>query len=223
MSNYEQLSSKLKTILGLKGSPVAVKLVKAKEEIPAGVPEMSGKLRHCEMIQKARGGDVFYATKDHHACAGGAGALGVEETPEKIRSGEFYFGLGRFQTIGAAKRTMNAVPKTNQNFIATMYAPLEKASFTPDVVVVLGNPRQMLRLAQANIYHKGGRNTIDFSGIQSLCADAVAKPYITGELNASFGCDGSRKYAKVADDELVVGIPVEKLDDIVMALEKFAV
>ena len=219
MSNYEELSSKLKTILGLKGSPVAVKLVKSKEEIPAGVQEITEKLRHCEMVQKARGGATFYATKDHHACAGGAGALGVMETPEKIKTGEFYFGLGRFKTLEAAKKTMDAVPRTGKHFFATMYAPLEKASFTPDVIVIIGDPNQMLRIAQANVY-EGGRNIVGFSGIQSLCADAVAQVYNTGEMNATFGCDGSRKYAKIANDELIVGIPAAKLENIVAVLEK---
>ncbi len=222
MANYEELSSKLKTLLGLKGSPVAVKLIKERSEIPAGVPELKEKVRHCEMVQKARGGDVFYATKDQHACAGGAGALGVVETPEKIKTGEFYFGLGRFKTLDSAKKTMDAVPRTNKHFIASLYAPLEKAAFKPDVIVILGNPKQLLKIAQSNIYEKGGRNLVGFSGIQSVCADAVAQPYNTGEMNASFGCDGSRKYAKIADDELVVGIPESKLAGLVEALEKIS-
>lgn len=222
MSTYEELSSKLKSILALKGSPVAIKLVRTKDEIPAGTPELGEKLRHCEMVQKARKGDVFYAPKEKHACAGGAGALGVAETPEKIMTGEFYFGLGRFGTRGAAQRTMRAVPRTDDHFLATMYAPLEKAGFKPDVVIVIGNPKQILRISQANIYDKGGRNFVDFSGIQSICADAVTKPYLTGEMNATFGCDGSRKYAKIEDDEVIVGIPVEKVGEIVAALEKFA-
>jgi len=220
MANHEELSSKLKTLLGLKGSPVAVKLVARREDIPAGVPELKEKLRHCEMVQKARAGDVFYATKEQHACAGGAGALGVAETPEKMKTGEFYFGLGRFKTLESARKTMEAVPRTGKHFVASMYAPLEKAAFKPDVVVIIGNPRQILKIGQSNIYEGGGRNKVGFSGIQSLCADAVAQPYNTGEMNATFGCDGSRKYAKIADDELIVGIPVAKLEGVVEALEK---
>lgn len=220
MSTYGELSLKLKTMLNLKGSPVAVKLARSKDEIPASIPELDGKIRHCEMVQKARNGDAFYSTKEHHACAGGAGALGIAETPEKIRSGEFYYGLGRFQTLDAAKSTMKAVPTTGERFFASIYAPLEKAAFIPDVIVIIGNPKQLLRIAQANIFHAGGRNTVDFSGIQSLCADAVAEPYRTGELNATFGCDGSRKYAHIADDELAVGIPVKKFEDIVGALDR---
>jgi uncharacterized protein (DUF169 family) len=216
------MSSKLKTLLGLKGSPVAVKLIKERSEIPSGVPELKEKVRHCEMVQKARGGDVFYATKEQHACTGGAGALGITETPEKIKSGEFYYSLGRFKTLESAKKTMDAVPRTNKHFVASLYAPLEKANFKPDVIVVLGNPKQLLKIAQSNIYEKGGRNNVSFSGIQSVCADAVAQPYNTNEMNASFGCDGSRKFAKIADDELVVGIPVAKLEGLVEALEKIS-
>ena len=222
MPDYEELSSKLKTLLNLKGSPVAVKLVSDKKEIPSDVPELKEKLRHCEMVQKARQGEVFYATKEQHACAGGAGALGVMETPEKIKTGEFYYGLGRFKTLESAKKTMEAVPRTGKHFMASMYAPLEKANFKPDVIVVLGNPKQLLKIAQSNIYHDGGRNNVSFSGIQSVCADAVAQPYNTGEMNATFGCDGSRKYAKIADDELIVGIPVAKLAGLVEALEKIS-
>jgi uncharacterized protein (DUF169 family) len=222
MANYEELSSKLKTLLGLKGSPVAVKLIKERSEIPSGVPELKEKVRHCEMVQKARGGDVFYATKEQHACAGGAGALGIMETPEKIKSGEFYYSLGRFKTLESAKKTMDAVPRTNKHFVASLYAPLEKANFKPDVVVILGNPKQLLKIAQSSIYEKGGRNNVSFSGIQSVCADAVAQPYNTNEMNASFGCDGSRKFAKIADDELVVGIPIAKLEGFVEALEKIS-
>jgi|SRR5271157_5621782 len=222
MANYEELSSKLKTLLGLKGSPVAVKLVQSRDDIPAGIPEIKEKVRHCEMVQKARNGDVFYATKERHACAGGAGALGIMETPEKIRTGEFYFGLGRFKTLDSAKKTMEAVPRTGKSFMASMYAPLEKAAFEPDVIVIIGTPKQLLKIAQSNIYHEGGRNVASFSGIQSLCADAVAAPYNTGELNATFGCDGSRKYAKIADEELIVGIPAAKLESVVEALEKIS-
>lgn len=220
MSNYQELSSRLKSILGLKGSPVAVKLAKSMEEVPPSMQKTGEKVRHCEFVQKARHGEKFYATKEQHACTGGAGALGIEEIPEKIKTGEFYYGLGRFQTLEAAKKTMEAVPKNKEKFVASLYAPLEEADFKPDVVVIIGNPKQILKISQANIYHMGGRNVGDFAGIQSLCADAVAKPYMSKEINYTFGCDGSRKYAKVADDELIAGIPIEKLEELVSALEK---
>ncbi len=220
MSTYEELSSKLKAALDLKGSPVAVKLVRTREDIPAGVPEIGEKVRHCEMVQKARSGSVFYATKEKHACAGGAGAMGVMETPEKVLNGEFYLGLGDFGSIGAARRTTSAITRVDDDYVATMYAPLEKAGFKPDIIVIIGTPKQMMRIAKANVYALGGRNFADFSGIQSICADAVAEPFMTGDLNFTLGCNGSRKYAKIADEEMIVGIPAEKLELITDAISR---
>ena len=50
-------------------------------------------MRHCEMVQKAAQGDTFYATAEQQACKGGAGAIGLMEPPEKVKSGEMYYSL----------------------------------------------------------------------------------------------------------------------------------
>ena len=76
----------------------------------------------------------------------------------------------------------------------------------------------MLKLAQAIIYKSGGRISSEFSGIQSLCADACTQPYLTGKPNISLGCDGSRKFSGIADELMVMGIPGECLEEIVEAL-----
>jgi uncharacterized protein (DUF169 family) len=52
------------------------------------------------------------------------------------------------------------------------------------------------------------------AGIQSVCSDATAQPYLTGTANFSLGCDGSRKFSGIADEEMVMGFPVELLPEI---------
>ncbi|HQD25508.1 MAG TPA: DUF169 domain-containing protein, partial [Methanoculleus thermophilus] len=56
------------------------------------------------------------------------------------------------------------------------------------------------------------------SGIQSVCADATAQPYLTGRINYSLGCDGSRRFSGIENDELVMGIPAEILPEFTRAL-----
>ena len=75
--DYAALSDKLTSVLALKGSPVAVKLIRTESGIPEGLNHTNEVLRHCEMVQKARGGSKFYATVEQHACKGGAGMLGM--------------------------------------------------------------------------------------------------------------------------------------------------
>ena len=40
-------------------------------------------------------------------------------------------------------------------------------------------------------------------------------------FNMTLGCSGSRKYAKIADEEVIIGIPPENFIDIVDALKIF--
>lgn len=217
---YAEIAETLKTALDLRGSPVAVKLAKSPAGIPEGVGPIEETVRHCQMISRARlNGETFYATADKHVCMGGGWALGLKELTPSLRSGEFYYKLGKFESWAACMRTIQRVPHVPElETYATVYAPLEKTPFDPHVVVIVANPRAMLKLAQTTLYLLGGRIESTMSGIQSVCADATALPYLSGKINYSLGCDGSRRFSGIEDDELVMGIPAELLPEFARAL-----
>ena len=218
---YAEIAETLKTTLDLRGSPVAVKLAKSPEGIPEGVKPIEETVRHCQMVSKARlEGAIFYATTDKHVCMGSGWALGLKELTRSLRTGEFYYKLGKFESWAACMRTIRQVPHVPElETYATVYAPLEKTPFDPHVVIIIAEPRTMLKLAQATLYHLGGRIESTMSGIQSVCADATALPYLTGKINYSLGCDGSRRFSGIEDNELVMGIPAEILPEFARALE----
>ncbi len=218
-NGYEIISEKLSEKLGLSHSPVAIKFVLNEKDLLKGISKIEDKIRHCEMVQKASHGDMFYATSQEQMCKGGAAAIGLQEPMAKAKTGEFYKSLGRFSSIGSAKRTVDSIPKIDHMMYALVYAPLEKASFDPDVVVIICNPAQAMKLAQALIYTSGGRIEADFSGIQSICADVVAGPFMRGRPNFTLGCSGSRLYADIKEDEVIVGINGENIASLVNALE----
>ena len=217
---YAEIAETLKETLNLRGSPVAVKLAKSKEAIPEGVRSIDDTARHCQMISKARlDGEIFYATADKHVCMGGAWALGLKELTRSLRTGEFYYKLGKFESWAACMRTIQQVPHVPElETYATVYAPLEKTPFDPHVVIIIAEPRTMLKLAQATLYRLGGRIESTMAGIQSVCADATAQPYLTGRVNYSLGCDGSRRFSGIEDAELGIGIPAEILPEFARAL-----
>jgi uncharacterized protein (DUF169 family) len=218
----EEKVKELKELLGLKGSPVAVKLVKSPDEIPEGYHKMSEKKRHCEFVQDARlNGTKGYATSEEHLCKGGAGVMGIEPLPESVATGKMYHQLGNFETAEGARETIAAIPKSSENYYASLYSPLETAEYEPEVIVMVLTPRQALRVSQAYLKAKGGRISSDYSGIQSLCADAVVAVKERGIPNMTLGCSGSRKYAKIAEEEVIIGIPVKNFDEIVDALKTF--
>jgi uncharacterized protein (DUF169 family) len=213
--DYAEASRILKTSLGLKGSPVAIKLATGKEDIPDGMEQLDKKLRHCQMVTMARKeGKSFYSTVDNHECMGGAWALGLREISESLKTGHFYFKLGKYESTAACKRTIDMIPHVESGMTyATLYAPLEKAEFSPHVILIVASPRCMLKLAQTSLFRLGGRIHSEFSGIQSVCSDATAQTYLSGKANYSLGCDGSRKFSGIEDDEMVMGFPAELLPE----------
>ncbi|MBZ9570901.1 DUF169 domain-containing protein [Methanobrevibacter sp. TMH8] len=218
LENNQYFSQMLKEDLNIKTSPVAIKFILHKEDIPQKIEKIGEKMRHCEMVQKAANGAIFYSTSSEQLCKGGSAAIGLEKLPEKLDSGEFYYNLGRFKSLGSAKRTIDSVPKINLNVYAIIYMPLEKADFIPDVVVIIGSPVQAMKITQAIVYTLGGRVESDFSGIQSVCADAVARPFISKRANITMGCSGSRQNADIKNEELIIGLNGENLGCTVNAL-----
>ena len=222
--NYTEAAETLKKLLRLSGSPVAFRFATKKEEIPEGMQKLDKTIRHCTMIGLARKeGKIFYSLADNHECNGGAWSLGLREITETLKNGDFYFKLGKFDSSAACKRTIDRVAHLNPgDTYATMYAPLEKTPFDPQVVVIVASPWAMLKLSQSTLFRIGGRIIAEFSGIQSVCSDACAQTYLNGRVNFSLGCDGSRKFSGIEDGEMVIGIPAEILPELIEALNVVA-
>lgn len=191
--DYEIISKKLQVMFELDKSPVSVKLYEYEEEASEILPKYDGKERHCGMVYDvAKNKSVYYATLDEIKCPNGAAALGLLDAnlPENV-------------------------PQIDPVMKAVGYAPLEKSPFKPDSVVLYCNPIQIMKITQILRQASGKRLTSDFGGIASLCADVVAKPYLTSQSNVSFGCNGSRGYTDINDGELVIGLTMEDILSIV--------
>jgi len=222
LKEINKFGRELKEILNLKTSPVAVGLAVDENDIPKGMEKIGESTRHCQMVDNVRRtGSAFYTTLDDHQCKGGAAVMGMSEMGEKLKNGEFYFHLNHFGNIEAARKTMEKVPYVTPFSVKSiMYAPLEQATFMPDIVVIVTTPRHVMELSQALLYTSGGRIVSSFAGKQSLCGDGVALPYTTGEVGVTVGCSGSRKYTQIQDEEMIISIPVEKLPELVKAADK---
>ena len=209
----------IKEKLSLSREPVAVKFVKCEEDVPQGIEKASENARHCEFVTKAAAGETFYASASEQKCKGGSSAMGLETRPPKVESGEFYYGLGRFDSVETSKKVVDSLPKVDEENFALLYAPLKDAEFIPDALIIIANPLSGMKTAQAIVYNTGERAQANFAGIQSLCADAVAGTYTTGKPNATFGCDGSRGYAGIKDDEIIYALAKDNIEPFVSAFE----
>ena len=211
----EVIESKIK----LDAKPVAMKLIKTEGDLPEGYDLIDEKIRHCEMVRKASLGSKFYSTLEQQMCLGGAGAIGLRDMPPKLANGEKYFSLGRFQDLETAKKLTSKLSIVEEEHWGIIYAPLDEADFEADVIEVITEPVGGMILAQSIVYKTGEKITASFAGIQSLCGDAFANPYISDGINFTLGCDGSRKASDIKDNEMAVGISAAKIEEVISGLQ----
>ena len=210
LETNQEYSKILEDNVKLTCKAVAVKLLASEEELPEGYDLIDEKVRHCEMIRKASYGEKFYSTIEQQSCLGGAGAIGLRDMPPKLASGEKYFELGRFKDLKTAKAATEKLSIIKERYWGIVYSPLDEATFKPDVVLIITEPVGGMKLAQTIVYSSGDKVRPNFAGIQSLCGDALANPFITGGVNFTLGCDGSRNAADIKDNEMTIGISGEK-------------
>jgi len=208
-------------LLDLETSPVGIALLAKDEEVPVGIKKIEKGLKHCQMVDLVRNTKTeFLAYLADQTCKGGAAALGLGHMPPKLASGEFYHEkLRHFKTRKASKKTLEKVPMLKaKSMQAVLYGPLETLRFKPDVVVIICSPMQIMLLTQALLYNEGGRLEVEFAGKQSICSDAVAKPYLSSKVGITVGCTGSRKFTEIKDSELTIGLPIAKLKGLMEGL-----
>jgi len=223
MTNREAAGA-MTDILGLGWHPVAVKFVPTGRALPE--LEAPERRRFCQVLMEARRGEKRLLTPDNVSCPAVASALGFKPLPDKLASGEMPAAFGIFASAEAGRRTIESMPRLEQGkYAAVAVLPLAEAgaSCEPDVVIVEGLPEQLMWLALACVHETGGRLEFSTAVLQATCVDAAILPFVTGKMNASFGCYGCREATDLAAEECVMGIPGHMLDSVTLNLERLAV
>jgi len=182
----------------------------------------------CGYWRRAAAGEVFYTVADDHkGCPVGAHTHNVP-----LSSKEKNELMGLVETmVGLQYLKMEEVPQIPTRktpFRVAVYSPLDAAPATPDVVLVRGNARQLMLLAEA-AQAAGVAGTTQTMG-RPTCA-VLPQAINTDRTASSFGCVGNRVYTGATEDEAYFAIPgaqvrtvEDKLAVIVQAnqeLEKF--
>ena len=214
--NYQEISNIIKESLNLKSSPVSVKLFE-KEKDAEEIFEKTNKTIHCQAIITASKGKSFYGTIAEIGCPIGAGILGLKKLPEKILNGSQFNKMNVTSSQESGKALIDSVAKNN-TIEAIAYMPLEDSKIEPDVVVVIAKPRQIFDLIRANTYQEGKRMDNSVGGTQSLCGDIVVNSIQTNEPHISFGCMGSHMATELSEDQVIIGIPISKIEEITNSL-----
>ena len=201
--------------LGLTREPVGVKFFFSEEEYNAyDAPEVRGKIPYCCMVERATRGRHIKSKLEHHNCDGATTALALEDSTERIESGTEYFSYNLYSTPATARRMREQIVSLHRTGVRTygvLLAPLAEMEIIPDVILLVVNPYQVMRLVQGYVYQYGGKPTLNYGAMQAVCSEATVVPYVTGEINISCLCPSTRLLARWRDEEMIVGLPYEHL------------
>ena len=137
----------IEDLLGLQRRCVAVKF---QESAPDGIaridePALSG----CTYWKLAAEGRTFYTeSSDHFGCPIGAHTHGIDLPEAKAKELEGLVGM-MVQLQYIAMEEVPGIPQLAGEFGVAIYAPLSDATFEPDAILVTGNAKQMMLLAES--------------------------------------------------------------------------
>ena len=194
--------SSLEQLLSLTSSPVAIAFV---DEVPVGVAHVSAvEPAGCGYWRRAAAGEVFYTTaNDHKNCPIGAHTHNVPlSSTEKADLMSLVETMVSLQYLKMEEVPLIQTRRTPLR--VAIYSPLKASVIPPDVVLVRGNPRQLMLLAEA-AQAAGVAGAGPTMG-RPTCA-VVPEAINADRTASSFGCIGNRIYTEAADDEAYFAIP----------------
>jgi len=187
--------------------PVAVAFLPAP---PAGMqridrPAPAG----CGYWKHASDGHAFFTTpEDHQNCPVGAFTHGVTLPPAKTEELQSLMGT-MIELRYLRSDEVAGIPHRGEPLQIAAYAPLDRATFAPDVVIFRGNVRQIMLLSEA------ARAAQAFDAGTAMGRPACAMlPQALGSTAtvASVACIGNRVYTGLGDDEMYLAVPASVLD-----------
>lgn len=214
----ERLDAVLKDYVRVMTFPLAVKFLKdaplpAKARRPldfAGYP-----LTLCQGIGLARRyGWVVGFEKADHACAPSLTLFGYEDKPNLMKEGGLAYPFYA-KTMAAGARTEAAPDVMERGSVdSIVVAPLPKADFVPDVILVYANPGQAVRLIQGANYAEGGGIEARFCG-RTACSAELVTPFLKQKCNVIIPGGGEKVFGQTSDDELAFAFPYGKAAEII--------
>ena len=208
MIDWAGLTREMECLLHLRTSPVAYKRLEKVEELEK-IPEVM-RLNHrasfCQVPALVRRlGMTVGVTRDDFGerCAR---INGLAPTTEKQVAWEANsFATTWFATVEEARKQMAVYPLVPPAEAAVL-APLASGKFDPDVILIYGNPAQMMLLMNGLQFKDYERFQFFFIG-EGSCADGLAQCYTSGKPALAIPCMGERAFGTVTEDELVMALP----------------
>ena len=191
--------------------PVAVRMITKGESLPERLKrpwrDLQIKVATCQSLAIARRyGWALAVGNEDLSCPLSAVAFGFRRPSAFYRQGRACAGMYTETTEAGIRSEEQVATFALGAYEYILVAPLHRLAFEPHVIVVYGNPAQILRLVSAALWRSGGRLTSSFGG-RIDCSEEIIVPMGSGKCEVILPCNGDRIFAQTQDHEMAFAIP----------------
>ncbi|NLP17528.1 MAG: DUF169 domain-containing protein [Firmicutes bacterium] len=216
-------AGEFESYLRLKSKPLAVKMLKVGETEPEDairpLRDWGHHLSLCQAFSRSRRqGETIALFKEDHWCFEPVLCYGLAEPPSYFLEGHNRY-PDTAKTLEAGSRWAHIVPKfAPHEYAGIVSAPLESASFQPDVIILYCDPSQLTQIMVAVNWIDGNDVTSQLSG-HAACVYAVVPVMQNNQFQIAIPCMGDRSNALAQDDEMIFSLPAGKAKDLTEAFK----
>jgi uncharacterized protein (DUF169 family) len=211
--------------LKLSTFPIAIKFLERRENVPTNVGrpkrDLGEPIHPCQgwNIARREGLPVAMLEEDFSTeCPTGIFAFGILEPIEQWIQGDLAYGIYASSREAAVNMERNVFRLETGKYKGVVFAPLWKADFVPDLVMIYGNSRQAMRLVSSSMCLTGDPLRVSIAA-RDVCADGIIQPFLTGRPALAIPCGGDRERGGTQDTEVVFTAPLNSLEGIIKGLE----
>jgi uncharacterized protein (DUF169 family) len=199
LSELNRCGQELESLLLLRTSPLAVKMLEKEADIPAGAirpfKDRGIHIAQCQAFAMSRRQrETVAMLKEDNWCFAALIAYGLVDKPEDPELQLFV----NFPTFERDK------------YVGIVSAPLKSANFEPDVVIIYSNTAQ-LRNMMLTLHHRDKESLVDCHLFPPACAYQVVPVMQNGQLMVTLPDPGDYHRALAGEDEIVLSLPPDKM------------
>jgi uncharacterized protein (DUF169 family) len=211
LKEFNSYGEDIEKFMQLRSSPLAVKMLEKEEDIPEGAirpkKDRGYHFAQCQVFSLSRRqGATVAMLKEDNWCWGPLVSYGLIDPAI----------AGKYRELQNDMKNLPMLPYGK--YIGIVSAPLKKANFIPDIVLIYSNTAQLRSMLQALSYKGEGKITPEIYPIAS-CAFAVI-PALSGQYYITLPDPGEYGRGLAGEDEVIFSVPAEKLEGLVSQLRR---
>jgi uncharacterized protein (DUF169 family) len=201
--------------------PLAMRMLESEDEIPERTrrpfQQMKKKVAICQGIGMARKlGWAVAMGKEDMQCSLGAAPFGFFKNIDYFNEGNLAAGMFT-ASKEAGKRQEDLTDRFDYGVYShLLVAPLSKAAFDPHLILVYGNPAQVMRLIQGALYAAGG--AVHSSSMGRLGCAGMITAIKKDECRYLVPGNGDRVFGMTQDHEMLFMAPASWIDTLLEGL-----